>query len=133
MRMSTWMDPHAPEHTEPELDALLRARRPTPDASWVRATQERLFPERRRWTFEWPVARLGAVVALGLAALVLALSLAGVGPLGGNDRSVQAKDDCKTVTVTRKERVPSIVKGADGQPRVVYSERPVQRLERRCK
>ena len=131
------MDPLPHEHTDPELDALLRAKRPAPDPTWVRATEQRLLPPRRRFAVPaWrpaPAARLGAALAVGIAALVLALSLAGVGPLGGGDRSVQAKDDCRTVKVTRRERVPAIVTGKDGQPQVVYSARSVQRLERRCR
>jgi hypothetical protein len=131
------MDPQPPERLDPELDALLRTRRPAPDAAWVRATEERLLPRRRRrFVGAWPplpAARLGAALAVGVAVVLLALSLAGVGPLGGDNRSVQAKDDCRDVRVTRVERVPSIVKDSRGRPQVRYSTRRVTRLERRCR
>ena len=124
------MDPHAPEHAEPELDALLRSRRPMPDPAWVAATEQRLLPTRRR-RLSWsrsPALRLGAALAVALAALVLALSLAGGGPLGG-DEPVQAEPKCRTVTVTRVERVPVVV---DGGSRIEYREQQVRRAVRRC-
>ena len=124
------MDPHAPEHAEPELDALLRSRRPAPDPAWVAATEQKLLPSRRR-RFAWsryPALRLGAALAIALAGLVLALSLAGGGPLAG-DEPVEARDDCRTVTVTRIERVPVVVDGGEG---IEYREQRVRRAVRRC-
>lgn len=137
--MESSMDPHAPEHAEPELDALLRSHRSVPDPRWVAATQDRLLNQSRgptasRWR-TWrptPALRLGAAFAVVLAALILALSLAGSGPLGG-ESPVKAKDDCRTVPVTRTERVPIIVEGSDGEPRIVYERKPVQRFEKRCR
>ena len=125
------MDPHAPEHAEPELDALLRSRRPMPDPAWVAATEQRLLPTRRK-RFSWggmPALRLGAALAVALAGLVLALSLFGGGPLGGGNEPVDAKNDCRTVTVTRVERVPVVV---DGGARIEYREQRVRRPVRRC-
>jgi hypothetical protein len=126
------VDPQAPEHSEPELDALLRSRRPMPDEAWVAATERRLLPTRRRISWgRTPALRLGTALAIALAGLVLALSLAGGGPLAGND-SVEAKDECRTVTVTRTERVPTIVEDASGEPQVRYRTERVRRTERRC-
>ena len=131
------MDPLDPEHAEPELDALLRAHRPRPDADWVRATQQRLLPPpkpSRMPVLRWPAPplRLGAAFATGLAGLMLALSLAGVGPLADQNQPVQADDECRTIEVTRTERVPRIVTVA-GEPRIVYRPGLVQRYERRCR
>ena len=124
-----------PEHTDPELDALLSANRPTPDARWVAATERRLLPERRSW-FTWrpaPAFRMGAALAVGIAAFLFALSLFGSGPLSDpNGQDVRAGDDCRTVTVTRTERVPAVVEGNDGEPRIVYRRERVQRQVQRC-
>lgn len=129
------MDPLPPEHSEPEIDALLRSRRPRPDAVWRAATERRLIPSRRRWgVVQQPRAAwgLGAAAAVALAVLVLTLSLAGVGPLAGDDRGVKAEDRCRTVTVTRTERVPFVAPGADGQDVIRYRRERVRRTERRC-
>lgn len=131
------MEPRPPEHDEPAIDALLRARRPKPDPAWVAAAEDRLFatPERRRW-FAWrpaPALRLGAAFALGLTLLLLTFSLIGVGPFGGSSEPVVADDDCRTVRVTRVERVPRLVEQPGAEPRIVYERRPVERLERRCR
>jgi hypothetical protein len=109
-----------------ELEGLLRANRPRPDADWVRATEDRLLPRRRSWRPS-PTVRVGAAFAGGLAALMLGISLA---DSNSND-AVQAKDRCRSVTVTRVERVPALVL-KDGQPRIVYSRKPVQRTVKRC-
>ncbi len=130
------MDPLPPEHAEPEIDALLRQRRPRPDAAWRAATERRLLDHRRAWGLRrgpWPVLRLGAAVAVGLAALVLTLSLAGVGPLAGDHRAIEAKERCRTVAVTRTERVPYLDRGDGGQDVLRYRRERVNRLERRCR
>lgn len=126
------MEPLGPEHVDPELDALLRRARPEPDGAWVRTTGEGLFPAapQRR---SWPALRLGTATAVGLAAVATTLSLAGVGPLSGTDDTVQAKDDCRTVTVTRTERVPELVTKKRGGLRVIYKNKPVRTSELRCR
>lgn len=120
-----------PEHADPELDALLQRSRPEPEGAWVHATGERLFaprPTRSRLTL-----RLGTAFAVGLAALALILSLAGVGPLADSNAPVQARDGCRDVTVTRVERVPSVVTTPDGETKIVYSRKTVRRTVRRCR
>ena len=117
------------EPIDPEMDALLRRARPEPDGAWVHATGERLFAPRRT---SRPVWRLGAAFAGGLAAFATVLSLAGVGPLAGGDQTVNAKDDCRAVTVTRVQRVPSLVTKPSGGVRITYTRKPVQVSERRC-
>jgi hypothetical protein len=117
--------------TDPELEALLERARPRPDPAFVRATEARLLPQRR--SRRMPALRVGAAVAGGFAALAFGLSLAGVGPLGDGDPAVRAQDNCRNVTVTKVERVPRLVVAEDGTPRIVYSRKPVTRVERRCR
>src|SRR3954452_24140774 len=86
---------HTPEPIDPELDALLRSRRPMPDPEWVAATERRLLPPRRRPSWRRaPALGVGVPLTVVLAGLVLALSLAGGGPVGAS-QSVDAKDDCR--------------------------------------
>lgn len=117
------------ETPDPLLEALMRAARPAPDPTWVRTTGEQLFPERRR---RRTTLRLATALVVGLAALASVLSLAGVGPLGGTERSVEARDNCRSVTVTRTVRVPSVITAPDGAIRVVTKRTPVERTVRRC-
>jgi hypothetical protein len=121
------MDPH---ETDRALETLLERSRPEPEAAWVRATGERLFAPRRSW-LPGPTLRMGSALAGGIAALALGLSVAGVGPLGSGSEPVRANDDCRTVTVTRSIRMPSLVT-VDGDLRVVYTRKPVRRSVRRC-
>ena len=123
-----------PEQIDPELDSVLRRNAPAPDADWVAGLERRLLPTRTARAFVWrlPHVRLGAAFAAGLAALLVALALAGVGPLGGKSSNVNAKDDCKLVRVSRIERVPVIVEAPSGDS-VVYRNQRVQRWERRCR
>jgi hypothetical protein len=123
-----------PEHTDVELDSLLRRSAPAPDTGWVSELEQRLLPPAQRRAAPWrlPQVRLGAALAGGLAALLVALALAGVGPLGGDTPAVRAKDDCTLVRVSRVERVPVVVEGPSGDS-VVYRRQMVQRWERRCR
>jgi hypothetical protein len=128
--------PHLePEHTDPELDSFLREIHPAPHPEWARSLEGRLLPRAAKGTGAWrlPHVRLGAALVGGFAVLLLTLALAGVGPFGGNAADVRAKDDCELVQVTRVERVPALVQGSDGQPRIVYHRGRVQRFERRCR
>jgi len=122
-----------PEHTDVELDALLRRSSPSPDPGWASDLEQRLLPAARRRSAPWrlPHVRLGAALAAGFAALLIVLALAGVGPLGGDTPAVRAKDDCPLVRVSRVERVPVVVEGRSGDS-VVYERQLVQRWERRC-
>ena len=123
-----------PEHTDVDLDALLRRSSPAPEPGWVSGLEQRLLPPARRRGASWrlPQVRLGAAVAAGLAALLIVLALAGVGPLGGDTPDVRAKEDCPLVRVSRVERVPVVVEGRSGDS-VVYRRQLVQRWERRCR
>jgi hypothetical protein len=126
------MDPHDPD---PQLADLLRSRRPQPSMHFVAETERELFAPRRSRLSWRPAAatRLGGALVAGFAALVLVLSLAGVGPLAGDDTGVQARDDCHTVAVKRFQRVPEVVTGKDGQAKVVYVRKRVPRYERVCR
>ena len=123
-----------PEHTDVEVDALLRRSSPAPEPNWVSELERRLLPRPSRRAAPWrvPHVRLGAAVAAGLAALLMALALAVAGPLGGDAPDVRAKDECPLVRVSRVERVPVVVEGGSGDS-VVYERQTVQRWERRCR
>lgn len=122
------MDHGSPQHTEPELDALLRRNRPEPDPAWVRATGERLLPDRGR---RLPALRLAGGLVAGLAAAAVGLSLAGVGPIADDGDVVEAGDDCRPVTVERVQRVPTIAT-VDGELRVRFRRERVRRTVERC-
>jgi hypothetical protein len=122
------------EHLDPELDAILRATRPSPDPSWVDATEQRLACSQRSW-FVWhttPALRLGAVTGFALAVAVIMLSLLGASPLGDSDQDVKAGEACRLVEVDRIERVPSIVESTSGEPQVIYRKERVRRFVERC-
>lgn len=122
------MDHGNPQHTEPELDALLRRNRPEPDPAWVRTTGERLLPARRR---RLPALRLAGALAGGLAAVTVGLSLAGVGPIADDRDVVEARDECRPVTVERVQRLPSIAT-VDGELRLQFRRETVRRTVERC-
>jgi hypothetical protein len=121
------------EPADRAIERVLIAAWPAADPAWVQALEERLLapatPARA-----WTVRRLGLglAFALGLAVLAAGLSLAGVGPFAGRSGSVSARDDCRTVAITRVEPVPTLVTGADGQPRLVYRDARVTHRVRRC-
>ena len=127
------MEHFDPEHLDPELDALLRDRRPHADGRWVAATERELFPQQKSW-FAWrpaPALRMGAALAVVLAALLLAMSLFGSSPLSDSE-PVKADDNCRTVKVTRVERVPIATVDADGEPKIEYRRQSVERFVERC-
>jgi hypothetical protein len=130
----TMDSPGSPDSaTERAVADQLCASRPAPDRGWIRKEERRLFhiDSRQHWAF--PQVRVAAAFVLAVAATVLLLSLAGVGPLGGAAReAVQADDNCRYVTVTRIERTPAVVEGADGTPSIVYRDERVSRRVKRC-
>lgn len=111
------------DRPDPQVEQLLEASRPRPNAHWRAQTARDLFgapaPRRRSW-------RLGAVTAGALAAGALTAGMIGLEPFASDD-PVQADRDCRTVTVTRTERVPRI---EDGKLR--YRRQAVQRRVERC-
>lgn len=115
------MDPH-----DPEIEGLLERSRPEPHAHFRAQAARELFPERapRR---RRPLL-LGAATAGALAAGALFAGLVGLEPFAGDD-DVRAEPECRTVTVTRTERVPVLV---DGE-RIEYRRRPVERRVERCR
>jgi hypothetical protein len=133
------VDPHDSPDDVPvdaELDALLRSVRPQPDPAWTRATRERLLPEAPvragwRWRSVRPVT-VGAT--LGLAAVITAVALVGSGPLGGNGGDdARAKQECRTVYVTKVEPSGEVRRQADGTVEVQTVQRPVTREVRDCR
>lgn len=116
------MDPH--DLPDPQVETLLERSRPEPHAHFRAQTARDLFPERA------PRRRpllLGAATATALAAGALFAGLVGLEPFAGDD-AVQAEPECRTVTVTRTERVPVLVDGA----RIEYRRKPVERRVERC-
>jgi hypothetical protein len=71
--------------------------------------------------------------ALGTAAAVLVLVLAGVGPFTQGGDRVNARDNCRFVDVTRIEPVPRLAPSANGQPTVRYRKQMVHRRVQRCR
>lgn len=118
------------------IEESLRASQPRPSPEFTHGLEQRLLPpvsptirSRRR-----PLL-VGGLGAAGLASALLGIQLIGGGPpLGGKDRdgAVRATDDCRTVTVMRRERIPRIARSDDGTPRVVYRYRVRPRQVKRC-
>jgi hypothetical protein len=127
---------HGTQDTDARLELLLERSRPVPRAAFVHELQQRHLPERepaRAKLFRRPLFAGGAAAA-GLACGAVVLALAGGGPLapGGGDDS-RASDDCRFVTVKKRERVPRIVLDRDGQPSVRYRVQLVERRVKRCR
>ena len=127
---------HRTQDTDAPLELLLQRSRPVPRAAFVHELEQRHVPERkpaRAKLLRRPLFAGGATAA-GLASVALALALAGGGPLapGGGDDS-RASQDCRFVTVEKRERVPRIVVDQDGQPSVRYREQLVERRVKRCR
>ena len=107
-----------------QVERILRDSRPEPDPDYVRSLERRLIGSPRR---EHRPLLAGAAFAGAVASAVLALSLAGVGPLAGGGGGAQAGSDCKFVTVAKREKVPELVQG-----QLVLRERTVHRRIKRC-
>ena len=114
---------------EERVEELLRRSRPEPGGEFVEALERRLIPPERH--SRRPLFA-GAAAAAALACTVLALSLAGVGPLGGADHGVQAGSNCRFVSVIRHEKSPVVVPLPDGQTTLELRERAVKRQVKRC-
>ena len=121
---------------KPDLvETLLRNGRPEARPEFRDDLERRLFgrqaPGRRPWALPRPA--LAATAAAGaLAAAVLGLSLAGTGPLAGSEPGPEATGNCRTVTVTKRERVPYVARSAGGEPRIAYRYEPRRRQVKRC-
>jgi hypothetical protein len=123
---------------DPEMEARLRSARPQPDPTFVTRLEGELFagaraarrPNRRR-TWSWRPAFAAAFAVTALAAFALALDLVGIGPFGSSD-SGQARDDCRTVVVSKRERVPVVHKTRSGGTKVRLEYRRVKRHVKRC-
>jgi hypothetical protein len=127
---------HETQDTDARLELLLERSRHVPRAAFVHEVEQRLVPEREPSRAGWLKRPLfaGGAAATGLAAAALVLALAGGGPLapGGSDDS-RASQDCRFVTVEKRERVPLIVVDRDGEPSLRYREQLVERRVKRCR
>lgn len=113
------------------MERLLEASRPRPRIDFARELEIELFPgPTKRSRVRGPI--LGAAgLAGGLAALALALGLAGAGPFAESD-SVQAGQECHYVTVKQVRRVPRIVRDSAGREQIETHKRIVKRRVKRC-
>ena len=121
--------------TPEDLERVLRGGGPIPRPDFVRALELSLIPPRPRTDRgRMRVAITGLGLAVALAATVIALGAAGVLPIQlGGGSGAQADRDCRIVTVKRIERVPSFVRGSDGEFVVRYHTQIVSRPVRRCR
>jgi hypothetical protein len=123
------------QHHDPntEIDRLLRSSRPEPADAFGDRLERRLFGKRRTGrVLALPRAVLAGAVAAAAAALVfLALALAGTGPLGGSD-GVDASSKCHYVKVTKRTRVPIVVRDASGKDQIRFVHRNRAKLVKRC-
>lgn len=113
------------------LEALLRDSRPEPRPGFREELAEELFPVRRASRLQRPLLVAAATVT-AMAVGVLALSLAGTGPLGDSGGGAEATTNCRTVNVIRQARVPYLVRSSDGRTRIAYRYERRQRHAWRC-
>ena len=124
-----------PQVFDEGIESALRGAQPRPRPDFVRSLQARLFPERRAfgWTLRRRPAFAAAFSAAGMALAVLALSLAGVGPLAGRGgQDVKAGSNCRFVVAKERTQVPTLVRASNGRTHIVYRSELVQRRVRRC-
>ena len=79
------------------------------------------------------IVSAGCGLATALAAVAIALSLAGLLPFTSGGRRAEADRDCKTVSVERSVRQPYFVRSRGGTVEVRYRLERVPRLVRRCR
>lgn len=113
------------------VEALLRQSRPEPRAGFRDELARELFDQGRSTRVPRPLLVAAATVT-AVATAVLGMSLAGVGPLAGSDGGVEATDNCRTVTVVRRERVPYVTRSRSGETRIAYRSERKRRQVRRC-
>ncbi len=122
---------------EPDrVEALLRSNRPEPRPGFRDELAQELFPAHHPSRLPRPrlprPLLMGAATATAMATGVIAMSLAGAGPLAGSNGGVEATNNCRTVTVMRRQRVPYVVHSPDGGTRIAYRYKMKQRQVRRC-
>jgi hypothetical protein len=127
-------------HPPHDVERLLRAARPEPRPEFVRELERSLIgrrpsraerPARVRPRLRVLVAGTGLVA--GLAAVVVALAVAGLLPFGSSGGRAEAGEDCTVTTVERLERHPHFVRDKRGDLHVRYRTEKVPRIVRRCR
>jgi hypothetical protein len=117
------------------LQQLLRAARPEPPPEFVRELERSLThrnparAERRRLH----VLVAGSGFAAGLAAIAVALSVAGLLPIGSSGEHAEADVNCTIATVERVQPRPMFVRDRDGRYQIHYRPGWAPRLVRRCR
>ena len=130
-RMKVLMDDPA---SEAHVEQLLRQSRPEPDPEFLASLERRLFPRRvgepRRGRRPFLV---GAAATAAMASVALVAGLIGAGPLAlDGQSSSQAGDHCRFVLVKRSERVPVVVTTRNGDQKLRFRPRTVERRVKRC-
>lgn len=121
------------DDTRPDeaIERLLRAAAPAPDVRWSAELERRLVPSGSARAPRWRLM-LGATT--GLAAALVAVTLAGAGPLASNGGDpARAKPGCETVYVTEMRPTGELRRDADGNVRVETVRQPVVREIERCR
>lgn len=128
------MTPHDDDRMDEVTAGLLRATRPEPREDWVHATEARLVGRSAR-AGRRVTALVGALGLSGaLAGVFATASLLGGGPLTlDGQQDVRAKQDCRTVDVTRTQKAGQLVEQPDGTTTVVNRDRTVTTPVRRCR
>jgi hypothetical protein len=123
-----------------ELERLLRKARPDPSPDFIRALEASLVPPPERRTARkglashWRIAATACAFATALIAIGIVLAIAGALPFGvGAGKNAQAGQDCRTVTVQRRERRARLVQDRHGKLRVRYHTELVRRPVKRCR
>ena len=115
------------------VEGLLRASVPSPRADFRDELEQRIAPQTTRAGGRGLRSALaGGAAAATLAAVLLASSLFGQGPLRPDEASsVRTTEDCHFASVLKRVEVPVAVE-RHGAPALRYRERLVERRIERC-
>lgn len=116
-----------------DLEERLLAARPEPRPDFVDSLEDRLLrPEPTRRS-RWRVPLLGAGLAGGLTAMLLAFTLAGGDPFSSpGDGDVRARD-CRFVETQVETVLPEATVDKRGDVSLRFEKHRVKRLIRRCR
>ena len=117
------------------LQRLLRAARPEPPPDFVRELERSLTRRRpvRRERGRLRVLVAGSGLAACLAAITVALAVAGLLPIGSSEEHAEADEHCTITMVERVQRRPTFVRDGDGRYQIHYRLERAPRLVKRCR
>lgn len=118
-----------------ELERLLRTARPQPRPDFVRSLEASLpRPRAPLRAPRWHVVFAACASGVAIIAITIVLGVAGALPFStGAGKDAEAGPRCRTVFVERRTHLPHLVRGHDGDLRIVYRWRRVQEPVRRCR